>query len=103
MLTALYVDLLSEHVSCSCHQSSQRILKISNCQCVPRALIEGAWAEWRAEEEVKGAAETLLLVIVVINTMVITVRGIWIPNVANMALGMGLISPNLILTKTFIG
>lgn len=66
-------------------------------------MIEGAWAEWRAEEEVKGAAETLLLVIVVINTMVITVRGIWIPNVANMALGMGLISPNLILTKTFIG
>lgn len=66
-------------------------------------MIEGAWVEWRAEEEVTGAAETLLLVIVVISTMVITVRGIWIPNVANMAVSTGLISPNLILTKTVIG
>lgn len=66
-------------------------------------MIEGAWAEWRAEEEVKDAVESLLLVIVVIKHMsilVITIRGIWILNVANMALSTGLISSNLILTKS---
>jgi hypothetical protein len=62
-------------------------------------LIGGAWAERRAEEEVKDAAEPLLLVIVVISTMVTPERGEWMPNVANTALNTGLISPNLILQK----
>ena len=78
-------------------------LKINTCQCVPRALLEGAWAEWRAEEEVRGAAEPLLLVVVVTSTMVITMRGIWMPNIASIALSTGLISPNLLLTKTCLG